>query len=336
MFLKMENGQFGDNLITIGLPDYKGWLSYSQINYLGFHRLKKTTKPSSRSKKCLWFTHPAFPSLINLHKWDRIAYDCSDFWSSPWVNRRGMKGYYQKIKNHLLVTSEERIANFSDVVCATSEFLAEYIYSLTNKKVLVVENGVEVELFSKSQDEYLDVLQDIPKPRLGFVGGLKSKIDFELLEYLAKKRPNYNIVLIGPISQELSKSLASLFELKNVFLIGGVPPDRVPYYMRSLDLGLLPYKQIEYNKAVSPLKLFEYLGAGKAAVGIGLPTTRKYSQEGIYYYADDYTDFLKSCDYVIEQLTLDGQNVENRILIAKGNDWKNKLKEIYNKVIGGY
>jgi teichuronic acid biosynthesis glycosyltransferase TuaH len=196
----------------------------------------------------------------------------------------------------MLEISENHIMKNSDVIFATSEFLKERISSRTNNDVFLVENGIEFDKFYSTKKSHY--LNNIPSPKIGYVGGLKPKINFKLLQKIACERPDWNLVIIGP---KPNSNIKDLYELvanyNNVYWIKGIDKDIVPAYMKELDVGLLPYKQIEYNKAVFPLKFFEYMGSGLPVVGCGLPSTEKYNNKGIYAHTiDDYHVFIDACE----------------------------------------
>jgi teichuronic acid biosynthesis glycosyltransferase TuaH len=118
-----------------------------------------------------------------------------------------------------------------------------------------------------------------------------------------------------------------------VHFLGAVDPARVPSYMRALDVGLLPYRRVEYNRAVSPLKLFEYLAAGLVTVGTGVPTTMKYQRPGVYYYSEsDGNRFLTDCEKALEV----AENAEwrkARQSFASEHDWSAKFRFMLEVVL---
>jgi teichuronic acid biosynthesis glycosyltransferase TuaH len=185
-----------------------------------------------------------------------------------------------------------------------------------------VENGVDYGQFEAATEVEL---QGVPRPRLGFVGGLKFKIDFDLIGLVADRLPEVSIVLIGPIDASVKAAASGLRSRGNVHFLGGVGYGQVAGYVKALDAGLLPYVEMEYNHAVSPLKLFEYLASGIPAVGTGLPTTKKYAQEGIYYYAEQGGEsFVELCRRALSQAG-NPEYLRARQLLAETQDWNRKF-----------
>lgn len=319
--------EINGKLVEIGLVDFKNFLSYqSRFNKSIVDIVNDGKK--NKVKNVLWYTCPAFSGLSDYNIWDRVVYDCSDSWGNPWGKLKGIRKL-ETIRNSMIKNSEKRVAKNSEVLFSTSNFLGEKIKRISDKDVMVIENGVDYLKFDVDASERLF---EIPSPRVGFVGGLKNKIDFEVLYKLATKMPDYNIVLVGPNFAKDSNEFNTLVELPNVYNIGPVDYDEVPYYIQALDIGVLPYKKIEYNKAVSPLKLFEYLATGIPVVGYGVPTTEKYNEEGVYYYTYTHEEFIDACIKSSNQKSTENL-VYRRKELAKENDWENKLNTMIDTVL---
>lgn len=309
-----------EKLIELKINDYKNIINLQSGMTLSI--FKKIVKEISRSdKRILWFTYPGFSDLAAAAKWDRVVYDCSDSWGSSWIQPSGLKRVKPAILKKMIQLSENRVAKSSMVCFASSQFLGDKIERITGKPATIIENGVEFNDFANAPTAEL---KKIPSPRLGFIGGVKSKLDFELLYKLAITAPSAQLVLVGPISPEKNGSLDQLMALKNVHSLGGVKYEDVPKCMKSMDVGLLPYKKIEYNQAVSPLKMFEYLAAGIPVVGIGVPTTEKYHQTGVYSYAKSDLEFISESLKSIK-LRNSESLIHERLKAAKKQDWEEKL-----------
>ena len=274
-------------------------------------------------KKVLWFTVPAFPFLRSVEDWDAIAYDCSDLWAAPMGDR---ENFFLRLARQEFRKAERSIVDSSDSIFATSEFLAEHIRDEFGRKATVVENGVDFELFREHAAGHDDPMKEISRPRLGFVGGMKGKIDLPLLAKVADRKRDWSIVLIGPGLVGQNRELDELLTRENVHWLGGVEPEAVPRYMSSLDVGLLPYKEIDYNRAVFPLKLFEYLAVGLPVVGCGLPSTGKHVADGVYSHTrGEVGQFAEACGSALSW-SQDSESRSVRIDLAAKADWQKKFE----------
>ncbi|MFA0779671.1 MAG: hypothetical protein RJAPGHWK_001175, partial [Candidatus Fervidibacter sp.] len=106
-------------------------------------------------------------------------------------------------------------------------------------------------------------LQMIPTPRIGFVGVIAEWVDIKLLIKIASWRPRWSFVLVGPIK----RSIALPDLPPNIYLLGPKPYDMVPAYLQGIDVAIIPFERTEFiTRYVNPIKLYEYLAAGKPVV----------------------------------------------------------------------
>lgn len=105
----------------------------------------------------------------------------------------------------------------------------------------------------------------------GYYGAIARWLDFGLLREAARRRPGWRFVLIGPVyDEEGRRALAGLSE-RNVLWLGPRPYDSLPGYLSAFDVALIPFVVDEITRATSPLKLYEYLAAGKPVVATPMP-----------------------------------------------------------------
>jgi teichuronic acid biosynthesis glycosyltransferase TuaH len=88
--------------------------------------------------------------------------------------------------------------------------------------------------------------------------------------------------------------------------------------MNLIDIGIMPYKSSQYNQAVFPLKLFEFLAAGKSVLGMHLPSTEKYAEESVYVHLDtnDTNQFINVCEQ-LEDIKNQENYIQRRKALAK-------------------
>lgn len=271
-------------------------------------------------KTFLWYTFPGFPKVKNLLKWDKVMYDCSDLWAAPIA---GSKSLVTKAREGSILQAENQVLDRADVVFCTSEYLGEKVREKNKKApVHVIENGVEFEKFQNAGPLSNVKMLEMQRPILGYIGGIKPKIDFALIKEMAISHKDWSFVFIGPDATNGDKVFREIQQLPNVHWLGSVNPGEVPAYMKHLDVGILPYKDSIYNKAVFPLKLFEYLAVGVPIVGMGLPSTEKYKKDGLFYYASTKEAFIQNCETAVR---IRSKNENERIAYAKENDWEAKF-----------
>jgi teichuronic acid biosynthesis glycosyltransferase TuaH len=270
----------------------------------------------------LWYTFPGFPLLADLFPWDKIIYDCSDLWSSP-IN--GKNSLVSTARQKVVSIAENRIMNTANLIFCTSTFLRDTVVEKTGRAdhVHTFENGVDFELFADAQGTKEGILPSgFNGTVLGFIGGIKPKLDFELINKAARQKPDWLFLFVGPDGTNNSPEFKKLLEEKNVVWTGGVPSSEVPSYMSLIDIGIMPYRDSPYNQAVFPLKMFEFLAAGKPVVGVHLPSTKRYVEDGVYLHLDSGgdRDFIAACEKV-EECKNNGSDVRRRQQAAQARNW---------------
>ncbi len=283
-------------------------------------------------KRVLWFTTPTLPFMLSVAKWDAIVYDCSDLWAAP-LGLASEGSLRKRTAKKLIFRLENRIIRSSEVLFASSGYLSQQIAARSGREAKMIENGVELQMFLDGEaNSARTSLSSIPRPRLGFVGGMKNKIDFALLERVAEEKPGWSLVLIGPGILIERDDFNRLLRHDNVHWIEKIRPEEVPAYLRGLDVGLMPYREIEYNKAVFPLKLFEYLAAGLPVVGCGVPETGRYSAEGVYLHVAR-AGFIGACEAALAWTGIDDEAFrKSRKELAARADWEKKFDCMYREV----
>jgi glycosyltransferase involved in cell wall biosynthesis len=177
-------------------------------------------------------------------------------------------------RKHALVTACDRAAaERSRVVFATATTLLER-HRLVNPRTHLVRNVGDFEHFVPAAERRYapEELAKLQRPVIGFAGNfLSEKVDFELLERIAHARPDWTLLLVGPERADTAERLRALAVLPNVDWTGPLSYDEVPRAIAAFDVGLIPYLANAYTRSCFPLKLYEYLAAGKPVVATGLP-----------------------------------------------------------------
>jgi teichuronic acid biosynthesis glycosyltransferase TuaH len=161
----------------------------------------------------------------------------------------------------------------ADTVVVVSEHLADK-WREDLVAPVVVENGVDDALFREVDGAPWPSDVSLSAPVVGFVGHLSDRIDLALLEAVAAR--GCSLLLVGPrqLSFELLR-VEQLLDRPNVQWVGPKPFADLPSYLRTMTVGVLPYVDSEFNRSSSPLKVLEYLAAGRPAVATDLPAIRR-------------------------------------------------------------
>lgn len=140
---------------------------------------------------------------------------------------------------------------------------------------------------------------DIPHPRLGFFGVIDERMDLELLAGIAEARPNWHLVIIGPV---IKIDPAILPRHKNIHYLGGKNYQELPAYIAGWDVALLPFAHNESTRFISPTKTPEYLAAGKPVVSTSIrDVVNPYGQMDMVYIADTVAQFITAIEAALNQ-----------------------------------
>jgi len=189
-----------------------------------------------------------------------------------------------------------------------------------NPHTQYVTNGVEYAAFASPHDEPTD-MQHIPHPRIGYVGAIKTQLDFRLLCELAIQHPAWSLVLVGPkgyLGDDV-RFVEQLEAMQNVHFLGYKPVDRVCAYSQHMDVCLLPYKVNDYTKYIYPLKLHEYLAGGKPIVGTPIRSLLEFSHA--IKLAGTYDEWSRAITESLAPGAITIDQVEKRRAIARQFDW---------------
>jgi GT2 family glycosyltransferase len=193
-------------------------------------------------------------------------------------------------------------------------------------------NGVETSRF-ESVDESLvppelRKLKSSGRPIAGYVGSLSRWRDLSLLEEMARACPEWDFVLIG-VSLDQAYERSGLRRIPNVFFLGPVPHAAVPAALSLFDVGIEPFVATEMMRASSPLKLYEYLAAGKPIVSTPLPEMTAFPEVLIAASAEEWKHALTTA---LER-SRDASFRKRLRGLARENDWSGRGEKILETLV---
>src|SRR5690606_9810992 len=106
-------------------------------------------------------------------------------------------------------------------------------------------------------------LENIPTPRLGYIGVVDERIDYALLAALADANADWQIVMVGPTSKVDPEALP---QRKNLHWLGGKKYEELPNYLKGFAVCLMPFALNAATEYINPTKALEYLAAGRPVV----------------------------------------------------------------------
>jgi glycosyltransferase involved in cell wall biosynthesis len=221
---------------------------------------------------------------------------------------------------------EDALLRKADVCIVTQESLLERRKKLC-PNTFCVPNGADTDLFrSVAMDEIPapSMIENIPHPRLAFVGHIQYWVDLKLIRYIAEHKPDWNIILIGPVHP--LADAGDIKGLRNIHSLGRQTQSEIPRLLKGVDVCLNPYKKDDVATHASPLKLYEYLAAGKPVVSTEMPEARKFAPD--VRVASSYSEFLCECEQVVTSLPEPADAVTRRMESASKHSWKNRFAAV--------
>lgn len=131
-------------------------------------------------------------------------------------------------------------------------------------------SGVDRAHFALARDPKTTEPKDqkkLPHPRLGFYGVIDERMDLSLIAAIADARPDWSIVLVGPVAKLSPEELP---ERPNIHYLGPKGYDDLPRYLAGWDVALMPFAINEATRFISPTKTPEYLAGGKPVVATAI------------------------------------------------------------------
>ncbi|HXH18393.1 MAG TPA: glycosyltransferase [Chitinophagales bacterium] len=232
------------------------------------------------------------------------------------------------------VRLENEMIRKADIVFATSKELTR-AKSAINRNTFYLPNAADVELFRAAQNNNLPrppELANCSGKVILYMGNIGwARVDFQLLRKIALHDKDWTLLLVGPTDSE-EHIKAGLDKLPNVIFAGGKQMKELPAYVAHADCTLIPFQCNTLTKSIYPLKINEYLAAGKPVV------TTRFSDDiaefnGVAHVAGSHAEFIQ----LIEKSLLDDspQQQQLRIRVAEQNSWKGRV-EMFWKVVSEF
>jgi len=143
----------------------------------------------------------------------------------------------------------------------------------------------------------------LSNPVIGYCGVIDERIDLGLIEHIARERPDWSLVMIGPV---VKIDEACLPRLPNIHYLGSKPYEQLPAYMAGWDVAIMPFALNDSTRFISPTKTPEYLAAGLPVVSTAIrDVVVPYEQLELVRIGRDPAGFLAHIDDFVSGDTVD-------------------------------
>lgn len=230
---------------------------------------------------------------------------------------------------HGIRMEREMMRTYDDTFVTSRELYR--IHEPYARKIHYHPNAADLTIFSKALDATLERPEEIKalaKPLIGYTGNIDERPDYELLRKIADDNKDKYLVMVGPVNTQEHIS-AGLNALDNVIFIGPKKIEQLPAFLKHFSCTIIPFKRNVLTRSIYPLKINEYLAAGKPVVAMNFSEDiASFRPEA--YIADSHDEFLQ----LIKTAMQEDNETRRRERIEKAakNTWQNRVAEFWEAI----
>jgi glycosyltransferase involved in cell wall biosynthesis len=237
--------------------------------------------------------------------WARaVTFYATDDWSAYPPHRRWWPAYRE---------SFARVGARGRRVAAVSDAVLERVSP--SGPSAVISNGLEPSEWLGSPQPP-GWVSELRRPLLVYAGTLDSRLDVASLLMIARARPEATLLLVGPLVEP--RHLAPLRGVANIEIRPPLARREVTGLIRSADVGLIPHVHSPLTRAMSPLKLYEYLAAGLPVLAADLEPVRGVDPRRVML-VEEGGDYGEAVGVAIE---MGPAKEKQRVAFVESNSWR--------------
>jgi len=220
--------------------------------------------------------------------------------------------------------------NIIRIVAISNKVKKYYIntFNIKKNKIIVLPSGSSIKIQS-----YLKI-KNFRKLNIGYFGSIYKSRGADIFLSLSKMDKKNNYYLFGDHSKYKNLNLKSLNQ--NLFLGGYVSYNKIPKLLEKMDIFLMPYSKTvtsggdvgDIAKYTSPLKLFDYLCAGKVIISSKLPVLEEILIKNKNVIFVENHENIYSWKLEIDKICI---NRSKRLIISRNNYNLSKLYNLKNR-----
>ena len=295
------------------LPGIRRHATLREWNYRVIARMIRARLEVDR-RRVVWLYSPHALGFITLLDADFVVYDIADDYTVP--SGRHVRNDDERHELTQLSRLEPQVLRRANLILCVSEPLMAKARAAGCDAVLV-PNGCDI-------DRHPDPPAAGPaptRPRIGYVGTIAPRIDLDLIAQVAAARPDWDVVLVGPVTPGTT---VPAHLPPNLSLAGAVAYEQVPAMIASFDVAVLPLKEIPFAVKSSPIQVYDYLAAGKAVVST--PVTQFEHLGDLIRIASGPAEFISAVETALQERT--EAHVRARRSFARANSWEARVDQI--------
>jgi UDP-galactopyranose mutase len=278
--LQIEN--YNENLFVV-TPHIKAGLPEAEVNERQRKYINNLFTNMNIERYFSWYYTPmALPFTDHLTP-EVVVYDCMDELSAF------------KFAPPELTILEKELLKKADVVFTGGQSIYEAKKD-AHHNIYPFPSSIDKHHFGKARtikDDPADQ-KNIKGPRFGFFGVIDERFDIELIDAVAKAKPEWQFILLGPV---VKIDPATLPRYDNVHYLGGKKYEDLPDYLAGWDIAMVAFAMNESTKFISPTKTPEYLAAGKPVISTPIrDVVRPYGDNKLVHIVSNADEFIRAAE----------------------------------------
>ncbi|SHG61517.1 glycosyltransferase [Massilia sp. CF038] len=273
------------------------------------------------TKPVVWFYTPMALPLLQLFQPSLVVYDCMDELSA-------FKNAPQQ-----LLERESALLKTADIAFTGGPSLYQ-AKRARHANTHCFPSSVDVAHFSKALDRTQGhpSQQSLAQPRLGYYGVIDERFDVDLLAAVANARPDWQLVMVGPV---VKIDPASLPTNPNIHYMGQAKYEELPAYLAAWQVCLMPFALNESTKFISPTKVLEYMAAELPIVSTDITdVTKPYGH--IVSIAHTPEEFVNACEASLAMPAQRQASMREQMrAVVKATSWQSTAERMFQLIKQG-
>lgn len=308
--------------IDLFLPDFisviryrKAWWYLAYKRRIIINEINKAIRYLELEDSVLFLQNPMAVGLIGTIDYRFLVFDAIDNWAL----------HPQMPNKDLIRRNYDLIDNKADLIIVVSDSLKQIFKS--NKNIVWIANGVDVEKFRSIASTY----SFGDRIRVGYIGKIQDRVDFDLVEKLLIDHPDIEYIFVGPVYSQKSRIKELKGKYANIVFKGDVHYRLLLKELGNIDIAIIPHVVDDFTDSMNPIKIYEYLAAGKQVVSTKVAGTENF-EESICI-AEDYESFSKYIRLCVDNLkNIKDLSMSVSRIITYEYSWENRAQTIISEV----
>jgi teichuronic acid biosynthesis glycosyltransferase TuaH len=281
-------------------------------------QIKRALRDLSWNATHLWINQHEAAHLLGAEIAPRSVYDITD----DWTKFSGNQSHLDRI----MIQDATLCKSCDHVIVCSKQLFDDKAKLVALDRLHLIPNGVHVEHYERVTDTSLPVHPIAihwTKPVFGYTGTIHGdRVDVNLVASVAQTYPAATIAMVGPnlLDQREQKVLD---RFSNIVFTGSQPYADLPDIMRAFDVCMVPHLVTPFTESLNPIKLWEYLAAGKPIVSTNVAGFREFAN--LVFVARTHEEFVKGLSAA---LATDKSRSSDRQAVALQHSWDSRLNDV--------